>query len=244
MATMINGIRILEKKENILTFKTHLLYIDWSTLPRTHGFGLMILCDFCNSQNNFKESILYKDLLENKSLMDGYEDVNDALMKNHEGAKKYVRKLEVFDFKNFPLKKEFTAHKQLWHKLNPQTNIFENEEHLPQATYKLEVTDEKWLKHMNEGETWETTTCDFQGPYWYLEHHSETSHKYYRSYLSEGYYLVTEFGKIGKSLRRNKKVYPGFSFAESKVKEKLRKSKGYKIVYKNFDTPFHIEKAM
>lgn len=244
MATMINGIRILEKKGRILTFKTYLIYIDWSTLPRTHGFGLMMLCDSCNSKNNYKESSLYKDLEENESLLKNYSDLYEALMENHEGAKGYVEKLVVSDFKNFPLKEEFTNHPKLWHELNSETNTFENEEHLPQATYTLEVTDERWIRHINPGEVWETTICDFQGPYWYLEHHSDKSHKFYRSYM-DGMSMVTEFGKIGVRPRINKKRVRHYFFsAEDKVKEKLRKSKGYQLIYKNFDTPFHTEKSM
>ena len=61
-------------------------------------------------------------------------------------------------------------------------------------------------------------------------------------YLDNGY-LITEYGKIGKGFRTEKKRF-SFGLAESKVKSKLRKSKGYTLIYKNFDTPFHIERRM
>ena len=243
MATMINGIRILEKKEEFLIFTTYLLYIDFSSLPKTHGFGLMVLCDSGNEANDFKESVLYKDLLENKSLLQGYKDVNEAMMENYEGAKKYISELTVYDFKNFPLTDTFTQHKKLWHELNMETKTFENETYLPQATYKLKVTDKKWLEHIEPGEVWETTTCDFQGPYWYLEHHSDKSHKFYRLYMSSGYW-VTEYGAIGKRPRIKKQRFRSMITGAEKIKAKLRPSKGYQLIYKNFDTPFHVERRI
>jgi len=61
----------------------------------------------------------------------------------------------------------------------------------------------------------------------------------------DGMSMVTEFGKIGVRPRINKKRVRHYFFsAEDKVKEKLRKSKGYQLIYKNFDTPFHTEKSM
>ncbi len=243
MATMINGIRILDKKDKTLIFTTYLLYIDFSSLPKTHGFGLMVLCDSCNEANNYKDSLLYKDLLANKALLQDYEDVTEALIENHEGAKKYIEELTVYDFKNFPLTDVFLEHEYLWHELNPATKTFDNEAYLPQATYKLKVTDKNWLAHIQPGEVWETTTCDFQGPYWYLEHHSDKSHKYYRIYMSSGYW-VTEYGAIGKRPRIKKERFRWMGTGADKVKAKLRPSKGYQLVYRNFDTAFHVERGI
>ena len=36
MSSMIHGIRILKKEGKTLTFRTYLIYSDWSSLPRTH----------------------------------------------------------------------------------------------------------------------------------------------------------------------------------------------------------------
>lgn len=240
MATIINGIRILDKKDKTLVFKTYLLYIDWSTIPRSHGFGLMMLCDLDNEKGKFKGSTLEQDLLQNESVLKGYDGLYDALMSNVKCAKDYITKLEVSDFKNFPVTPEFQSHENLWYELDAETKLFEQEESLPQATYTMEVTDKKWLEHLDVGQVWETTTCEFHGPYWYLEHRSEKSEKFYRVYQS-GAYLVTEYGRIGKGLKREKKRFD-FVTAELKVKAKLRKSKGYTLIYKNFDTPFHTEK--
>lgn len=233
MATMISGIRILGKKERVLTFKTYLIYIDFHALPQTHGYGLAMLCNASWNFNDYKDTPIYKDL-ENRE-GDSFDKITRE--DEFEFAKNYVVKMELRDFENFPFKSAFTDSKFLWHALDEQTGIFKNQEHLPQAVYTMEVTDEKWIAHLEVGQVWESTACDYQPPYWHLEHHSEKSHKFYKVFISNGRWIAN-YGKVGTRGRIKKLLVQGFSSAQSKVKAKMRKSKGYQLIYKNFDTPF------
>jgi len=233
MATMISGIRILKKKGPVLTFKTYLIYIDFHALPQTHGFGLAMLCDSCWEFKNYKETLIYKDL--EKRGDDSFSKITAD--DEFEFAKNYIVKMELSDFENFPFKTEFTESENLWHELDEQTGLFHNQDHLPQAVYTMEVTDKKWIAHLEVGQVWETTSCDFQPPYWHLEHHSEKSNKFYKVLIENGRWIA-KYGKIGTKGRTKKLLVQGFASAQSKVKSKMRKSKGYQLIYKNFDTPF------
>ena len=157
-------------------------------------------------------------------------------------GKKYISKLEVSDFTNFPIKPEFLE--ATWHYLDEKTNKFHYEEHLPQATYTLEATDERWIEHLYEGQVWETTSCDLDGPSWYLEYKSEKSNKFYRIFQTDMGRWQINYGKLGTPGRTDQPQYMSVYGAEMKVKEKTAKSKGYQLIYKNFDTPFDIEKKM
>ena len=134
----ITGIRILAKEKRILRFKTFLLHQDVQKLPRTHGFGVMILLDNLYGK---EACLLVKNI--------GEVDLNQTLVY----GQKYVAKLTLSEFENFPLTPEFL---NSGNALIEKEQKFTNEEWLPQAIYEMEVTDEKWLEHITVGQTWET----------------------------------------------------------------------------------------
>lgn len=222
---MIHGIRVLDKQDRILTFKTYLIYSDWNALPRTHGFGLMVLEDRARETGNENCALAQE--------MKNYDFITD----NHRMAQQFVSGMEVKDFQNIAITTEFLE--RTWHYLDEAAGKFHAQEFLPQAVYTLEVTDPKWLEHVHVGDVWETTSCDLDGASWYLEYHDDKSHKFYRVYDKNGW--RTHYGKIGTP-GRDERAYLNFELAQSKVNEKMRK--GYELVYRNFDTPSgHEEKA-
>ena len=224
---MIHGIRILSKQGCTLIFKTYLIYSDWNRLPKTHGFPLLFLSDYTGYWEP-GETPFEKDLRNQKA--DLYEDAGHA-----ELCQRYVKKLTLSDIENIPVKPEFLEY--TWHYLDGNPN-FHFEEHLPQATYELEVSDEKWIQHIPVGALWETTACDFLGPYWHLETPGEDG-KFYKIFRSIDGPWILNYGKKGKKGRREKARYMDASIAADKVKEKIKK--GYKLVYKNIDSDWNIE---
>ena len=227
MSSMIHGIRILSKEDRILTFKTYLIYSDWNSLPRTHGFGLLILEDSARETGN-----------ENCSLakeMKNYDFIDD----NYALAQKILSKMEVTEFQNFPLTEEFQE--SIWHYIDDKTGKFHAEEFLPQAIYTLEVSDAKWLEHMKAGDVWETTSCDLDGPSWYLKLEDEKSRKFYHIYEKSGTWKIL-YGKLGTAGREESSPWMNVNHAETKAKEKMRK--GYELIYRNFDTPYGYEASV
>lgn len=225
MSSMIHGIRVLAKNDRILTFKTYLIYSDWDSLPRTHGFGLLILDDRARETAN-ANSAMAKEI-----------ETYDFIDENYSKAREIIVKMEVTNFENIAIKEEFLE--STWHYLDEKTGKFHAQEHLPQAVYTLEVSDAKWIEHIHVGDVWETTSCDLDGASWYLEYDDGKSKKFYRVFDKMGWKIV--YGKIGTA-GREENPYMNFTIAQSKVDEKLRK--GYQLIYKNFDTPFgHEEEA-
>ncbi len=226
------GIRVLSKKDNQLTFQTYLLCSDWEVLPRTYDFALLVIGLEAPPDSPLGKSLEGKDFVNNL----------------YEVAQQYILKMEVNDFKNFPFTAEFltnTAEQALKTlTLFKDTNEFPIEDQLPQATYTLEVTMPQWLDHIKVGDVWEVSAYVFDNAAWYLEHPDPETPKFYRVYKEHGQWR-NHYGSIGKKGRNVVARYVrSYSAAERQVKEKLRPAKGYRLVYKNFDTPFGIEQEL
>lgn len=231
MSSMIHGIRVLSKEGCILKFKTYLIYSDWNSLPRTHGFPLLFLTDYTDYWK-LGESTFEKDL--EKQPEDIYSDLGHIQL-----SQRYVKKLAVTDFQNLPVKPKFLE--ATWHYLDPKTKEFHFQEHLPQATYELEVTDPKWIEHVPVGAVWETTACDLTGPYWYLETPEEKG-KFYRLFQNMSGQWILNYGKKGARGRKDQLKYMNAYWAGQKIQEKIKK--GYNLIYRNFDTDWNIEKEL
>ena len=227
---MIHGIRILSKKGCHLKFKTYLIYSDWNRLPKTHGFPILFLSDYTDFWKH-GDTAFEKDLESQKA--DIYKDEGHTKL-----SRRYIKSLSISDFQNFPLTPEFLEY--TWHYLD-EDKKFHAEEHLPQATYELEVTDEKWIEHIPEGAVWETTACDFMGPYWHLET-SEEKGKFYKIFQNIDGRWMMHYGKKGAKGRTEGAKYMSASYAAKKVEEKLKK--GYVLVYKNFDSDWNTEDVL
>ena len=52
MASMTYGCRITKKEGKFLEFKTYLIYSDWDSLPKTHGYGLQVLMHIATENGN------------------------------------------------------------------------------------------------------------------------------------------------------------------------------------------------
>ncbi|MDF1698332.1 MAG: ankyrin repeat domain-containing protein [Saprospiraceae bacterium] len=200
-------------------------------MPRTHSFPILLMSDFTDYWDN-KATLFGKDLAEQKASLD--DDLGHINL-----SKRYVKKMIVSEFKNFPRKPEFLA--STWHYLNSESGKFHNEAHLPQAHYALEVTDPKWIEHIPLGAVWETTACDLIGSYWELES-LVPSEKFYRLYRSMTGQWITEYGKKGTTGNRQVMRPTNLLGASNKVKEKLKK--GYALCYQNFDTDWQIERNL
>ncbi|MEM6316410.1 MAG: ankyrin repeat domain-containing protein [Bacteroidota bacterium] len=222
----ITGIRILAKKDKILRFRTFLLHQDVQKLPRTHGFGVMVLLDKTYGK---EDCPLMKDI--------GKVDLDKTL----QYGQKYVTKLELSDFENFPLTPEFL---QSGNYLDDTTQQFTNEEWLPQAVHEMEVTDKKWLEHLTVGQTWETASCDLDSPFWRLTKLSDATQCYQVFQSRADRKWTVEYGKVGKKPKILKPRWTNIHFALSAIKKKLSKSGGYKIQYQNFDTDYDIEQKL
>ena len=108
----------------------------------------------------------------------------------------------------------------------------------------MEVTDEKLLDHRTIGDTWETASADLWGASFYLEHVSEKTQKFYQLYRNDMGEWIRNYGKMGTDGRVEKTYMVDEESAEISIQPKLTKSKGYKLIYKNFDTEFGYEKSM
>lgn len=222
----ITGIRILSKKNRTLRFKTFLLHQDVQKLPRTHGFGVMVLLD--NTYGK-EDCLLMKEI--------GEVDLDKTL----EYGQKYISKLVLSELENFPLTSEFL---NSGNGLDRQTQKFTNEIWLPQATYEMEVTDEQWIAHLTVGQTWETAACDLDSPYWYLNKIEAPTH-YYKVFKNrEDRKWTIEYGEEGSKSRISKLRWTNIHFALSAIKKKLSKAGGYEIQYKNFDTDYNLEQKL
>src|SRR5690606_5902689 len=93
------GIRILEKNKNLLKFKVFLITSDFNFLPRTHGFGFLMLL------SNAKKQISPE--------IEAELDMNNFCQSTYESGRKYIKKLEANDFENFPIDPSF-ADKSLY----------------------------------------------------------------------------------------------------------------------------------
>ncbi|MGD1840983.1 MAG: hypothetical protein ACFB0B_08825 [Thermonemataceae bacterium] len=93
MASSIYGINILEKDKSTIVYRVYLIYSDWIRLPRTHGFGYLML------KSNWKK--------DNQSL-DQLDTVDDFVLDTYLKGRKIIKSLLVSDFQNYPIHPDFT----------------------------------------------------------------------------------------------------------------------------------------
>ncbi|MGD1840984.1 MAG: ankyrin repeat domain-containing protein [Thermonemataceae bacterium] len=127
----------------------------------------------------------------------------------------------------------------MWHYLDDATNTFHAEDILPNALYHMEVTDAKYIAHLEKGDAWETASCDLWGASWYLEYKSTSTAKFYHLYLDDVGRWTTHYGKIGTKGRKEFLAIRSRETAKKRVEAKLKK--GYVMVYQNYDTAFGYE---
>lgn len=219
------GIRILAKETHTLKLQIYLITSDFNYLPRTHGFGFLMLIS--NQDKEIPQEL--------KSAL----NTDDLCQSAYENGRKYIKRFELTDFENYPIHPSFTDISS--YPLDSLTGKFKNEDSLPQGTFTLEVHDSKSIAHIAIGDVWECTDADLWGASWYLEHKSEKAHKFYHLYQDEMGNWLINYGKLGTTGKTEGIYESSAESAERGLQPKLQKGQGYKLIYKNFDTPFHLE---
>jgi len=102
------------------------------------------------------------------------QTLDAAYMKAH--ADRFVQRVEVFDVSGPPLDFD-TAHAQVDREVSAMgidreepaweatwetawNEVWRDVTRLPAATYRIEVTDPRWLEHLAPGQTWESTAYE------------------------------------------------------------------------------------
>lgn len=219
------GIRILAKETHTLTLQIYLITSDFNYLPRTHGFGFLMLIS--NQDKEIPQELT------------NALNIDDLCQSTYENGRKYIKRFELTDFENFPIDTSFTDISS--YPLDLVTGKFKKEDQLPQGTFTLEVHDPKSIAHIAIGDVWECTDADLWGASWYLEHKSEKAEKFYHLYQNEMGNWFINYGKLGTTGKTDGVYESSAESAEHGLQPKLRKGQGYELIYKNFDTPFHLE---
>lgn len=217
------GIRILDKKDNILKFKLFLITSDFNYLPRTHGFGYLML-----TSTDHKKA---------PSFLDDALNPDNFALSVYDNGRKYIKRLEISEFNNYPISPSFRE-KSLY-ELNEKTGEFENETILPNGIYTMAVSDSTVIDHINAGDVWETPHADMWFASFYLE--NEKDQKFYHLYQNDSGIWCTHQGKTGSPGKHETIFMVDEEAAERTIQPKMRKSQGYRLIYKNFDTPFKLE---
>lgn len=215
MAAPTYGIKIVHIENTTVSFQVNLVNSDWAHLPRTHGFGFLMLTS--------------REDCKNEKIPD-WELTGDVEKDVLEAGKKYIKTLEVSNFQNYPIPEEFRE--EAWHAIDSKFT--------PNALYSMEVVEASLLEHLTVGDNWISSISDIYGAYWKLSYQDGTSDKFYCMYQNEMGKWVCHYGKTGTD---GCIVYPfilTFDTADKRVKAKLKK--GYTLDYKNFDTAFGFER--
>ncbi|MEM9981271.1 MAG: ankyrin repeat domain-containing protein, partial [Bacteroidota bacterium] len=173
---------------------------------------------------------------DNQSL-DQLDTVDDFALDTYLKGRAIIKSLLVSDFQNYPIHPDFT--KAGWHYLDDATHTLHAEDILPNALYHMEVTDAKYIAHLEKGDTWETASCDLWGASWYLEYNSTDTVKFYHLYLDDIGKWTIHYGKIGTKGRKAFLAIRSRETAKKRVEAKLKE--GYVMVYQNYDTAFGYE---
>lgn len=72
-----------------------------------------------------------------------------------ENSSRFIKSVNIKDLKNYPRDVNFDEMSE-----DEFDAYWENEEGLPQATLVIQVTDPKWIAHLESGMEWETAAYD------------------------------------------------------------------------------------
>ena len=211
-------IKILDKSPTTLTFRVYSFYPIYNSMPRTHGFAYLLLAD------------VYGSKVDRPTHENFVGDV-------YENGRRYIKSFTVDGFVNIPSPDNFHEALDTFDEFTEEAEAM-----MPQATYTMNVYDGAVLEGINTGDQWDSAMWDMWGASWYMEKKSEKSPKFYHVYKDERGNWQRRYGKVSTVGRGDSTYYANEGTVEKYVVgEKLRPSKGYKLIYKNFDTEYDLE---
>ncbi|AWH85387.1 hypothetical protein HYN59_09795 [Flavobacterium album] len=149
MSTDLYGIRILKKEpeQKKITMKVIVVYYDVAykshePLPMDKSLFLRVLCD------NGGDAFIGKEIAQYEWLDEDWVAAN---------AYKYIDHVKQLSTKNYPIK-NWDGYHDFYYGEGPWTD----EEKLVQADYEVYVSDARLFEHLEEGESWGTTSYETQ----------------------------------------------------------------------------------
>lgn len=153
MSTDLYGIRVknIQEERNTFEIKVFVVYYDTTykshqPLPKDHSFFLRILWDEGDTRFGGGGSI-------------GHEiSVDDICDENwvDRNTFRFIKKVEQISTANFPLN-DYETYADFYYE---RDGAWLHEDQLVQATYKVEVTNSKYLDHLSPGMSWGTTSYE------------------------------------------------------------------------------------
>jgi hypothetical protein len=145
MSTDLYRVRVLKLDPSArkVTFRVFLVYYDWEGVPTDASFFFRILWDEADTRFG-KGGPLGNEVSVEQFLDEKWVD---------ESTHRFIERVTRLSAKNL----KFAKGKR------PPTFVydsFKDEESLTQGDYEVIVTDSRWLQHLHEGQTWQTTSYE------------------------------------------------------------------------------------
>lgn len=161
MSTDLYGIRVLNTKPETckVTVKVFVVYYDVSfknhqPLPKDHSFFFRILWDKGDTRFGAGGPIGEEVTVDQKC--------DEVWVDNN--SFRFIKNVEQLSTMNFPVE-DYSGYADFYYERN---GVWEDEDKLVQATYEIEVTNAKYIKHLREGMSWGTTSYETQA--WRIDH--------------------------------------------------------------------------
>ena len=153
MSTDLYGIRVLDtkRKERKVVVKVFVVYYDVAfkshqQLPKDDSFFFRILWDKGDTRFG-KGGPIGDEVSVDQICEEAWVDNNTF---------RFIKNVEQIARTNFPLK-DYKDYADFYYERN---GSWEDEDKLVQATYEIEVTDAKYIDHLNTGMSWGTTAYE------------------------------------------------------------------------------------
>lgn len=150
MSTAQYGVRVLEKQGASLTLVVLSISEDTPVPPDPRDTDLFVrfLCDAEASDNPRPRGVKRREpALPTQIESDGGDLWDDDWLAEH--ANRYIASVELLGSRNVDAPARFASYRS-------RKRLFEHEDELPQATYRIGLTDAAWAGHLIEGDAWES----------------------------------------------------------------------------------------
>lgn len=221
------GIRILSQSGTELEFQAFILNPDYADFPRTHAFGLFVLWEGLKKQGWGRVESSLQELLTQQFVAGDFKA----------RAPVVVEKLEVGHFDKL---RDYHSGERIRSYLTAE-NEFHREAEIPTAIYTLTARVPAFLTHLQAGFQWESEGREMDEMRHYLEKMNGKDRIVLESSMDGRWHVLWE-GPEGGEMKETRNRTANYPKAAEVMDQKIRD--GYTLLYKNFDTPFGIERQM
>lgn len=169
-------VEIINKGKNWVDFKVRLCHPDAGPFPEAKGFALLLLLEMAYEYDE-NHNYVPKCPLGGEFTSDQFYDAEYVAKR----AEDYIASVQIYRIVNAPFNEEETHRlmddqvlKQGINRIDPEwqntwhecwIDFWDDPGNLPEASYRVVVTDPKWIEQVEPGAVFDTAAWSPEGPY-------------------------------------------------------------------------------